>query len=95
MVLKTMKKLKFMILILVLFFSLALFACDEEEASVKVKFNDPVEEELLYPGSYDLKELADIFASFKPTKEGYAFAGWYLDKAYTTEFNPNLIVEVV
>ncbi len=42
------------------------------------------------PESYNVETSFKIYA---PTREGYDFAGWYTDKTFETEFNPEALAE--
>jgi len=89
-----MDKKKIILPLLAVASAFSFAGCNHEEASIKVKFYDSTSEgenpATLFPGSYDLSELTNNgLSEFVPTKKGYEFFTWTLDKEGTQVFNPS------
>ena len=86
-----MKFVKKLLLVFVMLFMVTGFvACSENnkidpEESVVVNFNTQGGSQIS-PVTVKLSEVATFKLPQDPTKEGYAFVGWYLDSAYGTAF---------
>lgn len=86
-----MKKLKNIIcmLVLVLGISFIFVGCNEKDKPCFVTFDTGVEEEDV---SQEVK-FDDYALKIYPTREGYDFMGWYIDKDYSEKFDFNTKIQ--